>query len=63
MPFPKTNTDLAAQGYVFDNSAHCRGCGAEIDWYRTPKGKKIPLDPGTLEAHWSSCPKAKDFRK
>ncbi len=63
MPFPKTDTDLAAQGYEFKNKGHCRGCNADIEWWLTPKGRHIPLDAGTLEPHWSTCPKAKDFRK
>ena len=63
MPFPKTDTELTAQGYAFENKAKCRGCGADIEWWLTPKGKHIPLDAATLETHWSTCPKAKDFRK
>lgn len=63
MPFPKTDNDLVAQGYEFDNKSKCRGCQADIEWWRTPKGKNIPLDAATLEVHWSTCPKAKDFRK
>jgi hypothetical protein len=63
MPFPKTDTELNAAGYKFENKAKCRGCGAELEFWLTPKGKHIPLDPGTLECHFSTCPKAKDFRK
>lgn len=63
MPFPRTDSDLKAAGYEYDNTSHCRGCGAEIEWWRTPKGRLIPLDPGTMEAHFATCPKAKDFRK
>lgn len=63
MPFPKTDTDLKAAGYEYDGTSRCRGCHAEIEWWRTPKGRAIPLNPGTLEPHWSDCPNAKDFRK
>lgn len=63
MNFPRNETELKEQGYVYDNSSRCRACKAEIAWYRTPKGKMIPLDEGTLEPHWSTCPNAKDFRK
>jgi hypothetical protein len=63
MPFPRTDTDLAAQGYEFENKTRCRGCGAEIEFWLTPMGKHIPLDPGTLEPHWTSCPKSADYRK
>jgi hypothetical protein len=30
-------------------SSHCRSCGAEIEWAVTPKGRRIPLDPGTRD--------------
>lgn len=63
MPFPKTDTELAARGYTFDGKAHCKGCNAEIEWWTTPKNKHIPLDPGTLVPHWSTCPNAKEFRR
>ena len=65
MPFPKTETELAEQGYKFEGTARCSGpnCHAEIAWYKTPRGKRIPLDEGTLEPHWSSCPDAASFRK
>jgi hypothetical protein len=61
--FPRTDTELAAQGYEFKNKGTCKGCRAEIEWWTTPKGKSIPLDAGTLEPHWSNCPNAGDFRK
>jgi len=63
MAFPQTENDLVAAGYRFDNHARCRGCGAEIEWWITPRGKKMPLDPGTMAPHWGTCPKAKDFKK
>jgi hypothetical protein len=63
MPFPRTDIDLTAQGYEYESKTRCRGCGAEIEFWRTPKGKHMPLDPGTLEPHWAHCPKAEAFRK
>ncbi len=63
MPFPRTDTDLTAQGYEFENKGKCKGCGADIEWWLTPKGKHIPLDAGTLEPHWNDCPNAKEFRR
>lgn len=63
MPFPRTDNELTEQGYKFKNKAHCKGCNAEIEWWETPHGKHIPLDAGTLESHWSTCPNAKDFRR
>lgn len=61
--FPRTDTDLAAQGYQFENKGICRGCHAEIEWWTTPKLRMIPLDPGTLEPHWATCQNAKEFRR
>jgi len=65
MPFPTTIEEMKQAGYVFDNDSHCRGCGAKIEWWKTQKGKNMPMDvdqDGNCEPHWSSCPKAKDFR-
>ena len=57
--------ELEAAGYRFLNPSRCAGqdCGAEIDWWETPKGKKMPLDPDTLEPHFGSCPNVKEFRQ
>ena len=63
MPFPRTDNELVEQGYQFENKAKCRVCGADIEFYLTPRGKHIPLDAGTLEPHWSTCPNASEFRK
>lgn len=63
MPLPKTDAGLRAIGYEFTNGGHCRGCGARISWYRTPKGASMPLDVHTYEPHWSTCTKADQFRK
>jgi hypothetical protein len=68
MAFPKKCDDLIPSGYTFEDYSHCRGCGAEIDWYRTPNGKKMPfdhMDKGSSPAvpHWSTCPEADSFRK
>jgi hypothetical protein len=29
--------------------AVCKSCGAPIEWAHTKNGKRIPLDPGTVE--------------
>lgn len=79
MAIPEKREDLEALGYVFDNDARCRGCGAAIEWWITPKGKKMPMsvkearDPakGALAPiesfrrvpHWTDCPNAEDFRR
>lgn len=65
MSFPKTDSELVKAGYTYESKSRCIGpdCNDEIEWWRTPKGKRIPLDSGTLESHWSTCPNAEDFRK
>lgn len=68
MPFPKTCDELRQQGYKFSNHSTCKGCGDEIEWWETPTGKRIPMNPmdtGSWEAkaHWSTCSEADSFRK
>jgi hypothetical protein len=75
---PESRADLEALGYVFDNEARCRGCGAAIEWWLTPKGKKMPMSVKEVREtdspvspvkewrripHFSDCPKVADFRK
>jgi|GEM_PF-2440437 len=59
MPFPKTWDELKDAGYEWLNDSECRGCGEPIMWFRTPKGKSIPINSmsrGTDEAvaHWAA---------
>jgi hypothetical protein len=68
MPFPKTLDELKAANYVFDNHAECRGCGDAIEWWKTPNGKSIPMNPmqrgsDAAVAHFSTCTEADSFRK
>ena len=68
MPFPQTLDELKSAGYVFSNHATCKGCMADIEWWTSPKGSKLPMDPmerGTspAKAHFGSCPEADSFRK
>jgi hypothetical protein len=43
MAIPEKREDLVSMGYVFDNEGNCRGCGAAIEWWITPNGKKMPM--------------------
>jgi hypothetical protein len=68
MPFPKTLDEMTAAGYTFSNHAECRGCGDSIEWWVSPKGNKIPMNPmnqGTSPAisHFGTCTEADLFRK
>lgn len=58
-----TDTQLKEADYKFENKGRCRSCGAEIEWWLTPKQKHMPLDAGTMQPHWSTCPDAEHFRK
>jgi len=75
---PQNREELVAMGYVFDNDACCRGCGAPIEWWVTPRGKKMPMSVQEVKEgegffakvtgfirvpHWSDCPEASAFRK
>jgi hypothetical protein len=43
MPIPDTSDGLRAAGYQYKDKAHCRGCGAEIEWWITPNGHNMPI--------------------
>jgi len=65
-PFPITVDEALEDGYILETpGAECSGsdCRAKIDWYKTPKGKRIPVDAGTFIVHWSTCPNSKQFKK
>lgn len=68
MAFPKTFDEMTPAGYVFEGDGVCRGCGDDIEWWKTPTGKKIPMNrmssgssPAT--AHFTTCSDAGSFRK
>ena len=65
MALPKTVEDMETAGYTHLNDTTCRSelCGVDISWYRTPLGKKIPMDKGSATPHWETCPDADRFRK
>ncbi len=58
--FPQTRDAMRRAGYEFLNEVDCKSCHARIEWWRTPGGKKIPMDvPKTdhshIVTHWSTC--------
>lgn len=74
MKWPAASHQLRAEGYEFDNESTCRGCQAPIEWWITPKGKKMPLsrvkigdqlkrNVEALQPHWADCANAEDFRR
>ena len=66
MPFPTTLDELRSTGYRFEHTSHCKGCGALIEWWITPAGKRMPMDitdRGQVQTHFATCPRADQFRK
>jgi hypothetical protein len=63
-----TKRTIEESGYTFSNKGQCIGCHAPIDWYWTPDGKKMPMDPMNDQdspaiSHFATCPEAGRFRK
>jgi hypothetical protein len=68
MSFPKTMADMERQGYRRAEYSRCRGCYDSIEWWSTPMGQRIPMDPmATRESaavsHFSTCKQVDLFRK
>jgi len=65
MAFPKTKEQLVALGYKMQRQSVCRGpkCARMIEWWLTPRGKNMPLDPDTCQPHWTTCPDMESFRR
>jgi hypothetical protein len=68
MPFPQTLKEMTEASYQFQDHAVCRGCGDDIEWWQTPNGKKIPMNPVNASddkavSHWATCSDAPSFRK
>jgi hypothetical protein len=76
---PEKREDLIAMGYVYTGNGRCRGCGAEIEWWITRNGKRMPMrvfeeGNGLMQehtgrvgffrrVHFEDCPAAAGFRK
>ncbi|HLH35993.1 MAG TPA: hypothetical protein VKX41_15075 [Alloacidobacterium sp.] len=67
MAFPKTLEEMKSFGYRFEGHGNCSSCGAEIEWWTTPHGKKLPVNlmdkPSDLvKPHWAiSCNESRLF--
>lgn len=68
MAVPDTRDGLESVGYEYTGSGICRGCGIELHFFRTPRGKTMPMspipgtedeDPQRLECHIGKCPNEK----
>ena len=67
-PGPRTRAELLQRGYVFTGSGACRGCGAAIEWYRTPNLRtapynQMPHDASFAVSHYATCKQAQHFRR
>jgi len=40
---PETLPELAEAGYRLDGSGHCQACGARLEWFWTPRNRKMPM--------------------
>lgn len=61
MAYPRTFGEMRLRGYRFENHGKCRSCGAEIEWWTTPNGKKVPMNlmepraDAQAQGHQSTC--------
>lgn len=46
-----------------EERATCRSCGAPIVWIVTRGGKRMPVDEGSRESHFATCPDAAKWRR
>ncbi len=68
MPFPATLAALEEAGWKRSNYGRCKGCRDSIEWWWTPNGERMPMQPmATPESeaisHWARCGTANQFRK
>ena len=65
MAFPRTKAELEAAGYRYNNTGQCSACLRAIEWWWTPKGRKLPFDveAEAMVPHFASCPQVSKFRK
>jgi hypothetical protein len=68
MPFPVTLRAMQEAGYKRQSYSRCKGCKQPMEWWTTPTGARIPMEPMPLDdspavSHWATCPKAADFRR
>jgi hypothetical protein len=66
--WPQGRTALIAKGFYRDKNrvkqTKCRGpnCTADIEWWITPRAKRIPLNAADLSPHHATCPDVEMFR-
>lgn len=60
MAIPKTMDELKPAGYKFLDNGTCKLCGDDIEWWETPRGAKMPINPmnrggSPVIAHFDTC--------
>lgn len=70
MPFPATRDEMEERGYSLNecDGTICKTCRTSIEFWNTPSGNLIPMDPmhepeSKATPHWATCPDANNFRK
>ena len=68
MGYPRTRAEMEERGYVRRAYTRCNGCGAAMEFWRTPSGKHQPMDvmpdpESKATSHFVTCPKALQFKK
>ncbi len=64
--WPTTRHKLQLAGYHMQYARPCKLCRAQIEFWKTPAKKLIPLDrrpDDTFMPHHATCPHADEFRK
>ena len=59
---PKTPGYWFGRGYLFHELSNCPACGTEVSVWESPAKQMVMLDAQTLETHFSSCARAKEYR-
>jgi hypothetical protein len=54
--FPRTHKALTLEGFVFVRAGTCADCGASVQWYLTPRQKRMPIDAAKHVPHFWCCP-------
>jgi hypothetical protein len=68
MRFPGTRAEMQLAGYSLNEYTRCRGCKRLMEFWNTPNGKRVPMNPmpepqSAAVSHFSDCPEAQQFRK
>lgn len=65
---PPTWKELEAAGFVWQSRTNCKNCGREMEWWKSPSGRWIPVElvaeaGGARMVHTMLCPKADQFQR